>query len=103
MEGKKIKHEGKLIDAYYFCVGGAVGHHASIARPVGYRCPATLVPEAIERLLRYYMASRSPEENLRAWLARHTSDELRARLAGEDVAAVERDLPSAPIPHGVAD
>jgi sulfite reductase (ferredoxin) len=103
MEGKKIKHEGKLIDAYYFCVGGAVGQHASIARPVGYRCPATLVPEAIERLLRYYMASRSPEENLRAWLAHHTSDELRARLAGEDVAAVERDLPSAPVPHGVAD
>ncbi|MCL2661465.1 MAG: nitrite/sulfite reductase, partial [Acidobacteriaceae bacterium] len=28
MEGKKIKHEGKLADAYYFCLGGAVGQHA---------------------------------------------------------------------------
>jgi len=25
--------DGKLADAYYFCLGGAVGQHASIARP----------------------------------------------------------------------
>ena len=58
LEGKKIKHEGKLTDAYYFCLGGAVGEHAGIARPVGYRCPAPLVPEAIERLLRNYLWAR---------------------------------------------
>ncbi|MGA2888034.1 MAG: nitrite/sulfite reductase [Terracidiphilus sp.] len=103
IEGKKIKHEGKLTDAYYFCLGGAVGQHASIARPVGYRCPAPLVPEAIERLLRHYLASRSPAENLRAWFLRHTNDELRAQLAGEVAAAVERDLPAGPVPHGVAE
>jgi sulfite reductase (ferredoxin) len=103
IEGKKIKHEGKLTDAYYFCLGGAVGQHASIARPVGYRCPAPLVPEAIERLLRHYLASRSPEENLRAWFARHSNDELRTRLAGETVSAVERDLPTGRVPHDVAD
>ena len=78
IEGKKIKHEGKLVDAYYFCLGGSVGQHAGIARPVGYRTPATLVPEAIERLLRKYLVTREPDENLRAWFARHTNDELRA-------------------------
>jgi sulfite reductase (ferredoxin) len=103
IEGKKIKHEGKLIDAYYFCLGGAVGQHASIARPVGYRCPATLVPEAIERLLRKYLATRQREENLRAWFARHSNDELRANLAGEALPPVERDLPTGSVPHGVAD
>jgi sulfite reductase (ferredoxin) len=103
IEGKKIKHEGKLIDAYYFCLGGAVGQHAAIARPVGYRCPATLVPESIERLLRHYLADRQPDENLRAWFGRHSSDELRADLAGEALAPVERDLPTAPVPHGVAE
>jgi sulfite reductase (ferredoxin) len=103
IEGKKIKHEGKLIDAYYFCLGGAVGQHASIARPVGFRCPATLVPEAIERLLRHYLASRQPDENLRAWFAQHSNDELRADLAGEVLAPVERDLPTGHVPHGVAD
>jgi sulfite reductase (ferredoxin) len=103
IEGKKIKHEGKLIDAYYFCLGGAVGQHAAVARTVGYRCPATLVPEAIERLLRQYLADRVPNENLRAWFSRHSDDELRAHLAGESLAAVERDLPTGPVPHGVAD
>jgi len=103
IEGKKIKHGGKLIDAYYFCVGGAVGKHAAIARPVGYRCPAPLVPEAIERLLRQYLADRFEDENLRAWFGRYPNDELRAHLAGEFLAPVERDLPSGRVPHGVAD
>jgi sulfite reductase (ferredoxin) len=103
IEGKKIKHQGELIDAYYFCLGGAVGQHAAVARPVGYRCPAPLVPDAIERLLREYLSDRILNENLRAWFSRHTNDELRAHLAGEILAAVERDLPTGPVPHGVAD
>jgi sulfite reductase (ferredoxin) len=103
IEGKKIKHEGHLIDAYYFCVGGAVGLHAAIARPVGYRCPAPLVPDAIERLLRHYLADRAPEENLRAWFGRYPNDELRAHLAGEPLEPVERDIAAGRVPHGVAD
>jgi sulfite reductase (ferredoxin) len=103
IEGKKIKHEGKLTDAFYFCLGGAVGQHAAISRPVGYRCPAPLIPDAIERLLRQYLADRQPEENLRAWFGRHSNEELRAHLAGEVQAAVERDVPAGRVPHGVAD
>jgi sulfite reductase (ferredoxin) len=103
IEGKKIKHEGKLTDAFYFCLGGAVGQHAAIARPVGYRCPAPLIPDAIERLLRQYLADRQPAENLRAWFSRHTNDELRAHLAGEVLEPVERDLPAGRMPQGVTD
>ena len=103
LEGKKIKHEGKLTDAFYFCLGGAVGDQAGVARPVGYRCAAPLVPEAIERLLRNYLAGRGPAENLRAWFARHSNDELRAQLAGEILTEVERDVPSGRVPHGVAE
>ncbi len=99
LEGKKIKHEGKLTDAFYFCVGGAVGLHASIARPVGFRCPAPLVPEAIERLLRHYLANRLPGENLRAWFGRCSNDELRAHLAGEVLEPVERDVPAGRVPY----
>ncbi len=101
LEGKKIKHEGQLTDAYYFCLGGAVGEYAGVARPVGYRCAAPLVPEAIERLLRNYLAGRQYDESLRSWFARHTNDELRAQLSGEVLAPVERDLPTACVPHGV--
>lgn len=94
IEGKKIKVQGHLVDAYYFCVGGALGLHQATARPVGYRCPATEVPEAIERLLRRYLAEREVGENLRQFFARHTDTELRELLAGEFVDAVARDLPA---------
>jgi sulfite reductase (ferredoxin) len=103
LEGKKIKHDGKMVDAYYFCVGGAVGKYAAVARPVGYRVPATEVPEALERLLRTYLAEREPYDNLRTYFGRHTEEELRNRLSGEYVEAVERDLPTAAVPHGVAE
>jgi len=103
LEGKKIKYDGKLTDAYYFCLGGAVGEHAGVARPVGYRCPAPLVPEAIERLLRNYLGGRKSQESLRGWFARHSNNELRAQLAGEILEPVERDLPTGRVPHAVAE
>ena len=101
IEGKKTKLNGKMVDAYYFCVGGSVGQIASIARPVGYRCAATDVPDAIERLLETFNTERDASESLRAFLARRTGEELRAILAGEFVGAVARDLPVGAVPHGV--
>jgi sulfite reductase (ferredoxin) len=94
LEGKKIKHEGQMVDAFYFCLGGALGQHAGFARAVGYRVPATEVPVAMERLLTTYLKQRSPEENLRQYFARFNDEELRGQLAGAVVAAVERDKPS---------
>ncbi len=93
IDGKKLKVKGQLVDAYYFCLGGALGLHQGTARPVGYRCPATEVPESIERLLRQYLAERRANENLRQYFARHTDTELRGFLAGGLVEAVTRDLP----------
>ena len=94
IEGKKIKVDGGLADAYYFCVGGALGLHQSTARPVGYRCLATEVPDALERLLDRYLSDRNPGENLRRFFSRHSDSELREFLAGENVPAVVRDMPS---------
>jgi sulfite reductase (ferredoxin) len=93
IEGKKIKVHDGMVDAYYFCVGGALGLHQGTARPVGYRCSATEVPDALERLLGQYLAEREPGENLRRFFARHSDTELREFLAGEVVTAVARDLP----------
>ena len=101
IEGKKIKQNGKMVDAYYFCVGGSVGQFASIARPVGYRCTADTVPDAIERLLEGFNTRREGKENLRQFFGRHTSEELRALLAGTFIGAVERDVVLGPVPHGV--
>jgi sulfite reductase (ferredoxin) len=101
LEGKKIKQNGQFIDAYYFCVGGALGLHQAIARPVGYRCPASEVPDAIERLLNRYLVAREPDENLRQFFARHSSEEIRSYLGGGDFVSVERDPAAGRIPHGV--
>lgn len=101
LEGKKIKQNGSLVDAYYFCAGGSVGAWARTARPLGYRVAATEVPEALERLLRSYLATRETSENLRVWFSRHNDTELREFLAGSQFTPVERDLPSRLVPHGV--
>jgi sulfite reductase (ferredoxin) len=101
IEGKKMKVNGQMMDAYYFCLGGAVGLHQSFARPVGYRCLATEVPEAIERLLRRYLAHGDAGENLRHFFARHSDAELRDYLAGQTVDAVARDLPEGRVPSSV--
>ncbi len=82
LEGKKIKADGKLVDAYLFTVGGALGEHASLTRSLAYRCLATEVPDAVERLLRGYLEQRQGEENLRAFFARTSDDALKGLLAG---------------------
>jgi sulfite reductase (ferredoxin) len=101
IEGKKIREDGRMTDAYYFCVGGSVGEFASIARPVGYRCLANEVPAAIERLLLSYVARRNAGENLRQFFARHSDAEIRALLAGAPIAAAPRDSSPGSVPHGV--
>jgi sulfite reductase (ferredoxin) len=101
LEGKKVKVNGAMQDAYYFCLGGAVGQHAGFGRPVGYRCPATEVPDAIERLLRMYLLTRYSGENLREFFARHGDSDLRTFLAGGQVAEVARDPSPGRVPHGV--
>ena len=101
IEGKKIKVGDRMLEAYYFCLGGALGLHQSVARPIGYRCLASDVPDAIERLLRHYLAERRPGENLRQFFARHDDNELREFLAGELIAAVARDPSPGRVPHGI--
>jgi sulfite reductase (ferredoxin) len=101
IEGKKLKAGGKLVDAYYFCLGGAVGDYQGFARPIGYRCAATEVPDAIERLLRAYLDERFQGENLRQFFARHSNEQLRTFLAGTEVVAVARDPSPGRVPHGV--
>ena len=90
-----------MVDAYYFCVGGSVGEIATIARPVGYRCRAEEVPDAISRLLSKFKERPTAGENIQKFLARHGNEELRAILAGATVAAAERDIPEGRVPHGV--
>jgi sulfite reductase (ferredoxin) len=94
LEGKKIKQDGKLADAWSFALGGALGVHAGVARLVNYRCLSEDVPDALERLLRNYLGTRAEEQNLRAWFAGNPTTscvESRGLHAGGSLSAC-RDL-----------
>jgi sulfite reductase (ferredoxin) len=91
LEGKKMKKDGQMVDAFYFCVGGSVGKYAGIARQIGYRAAAEDCPDAIARLLRGYLDLRQPGEDLRSYFSRTDNPTLLAHLAGEVVEPVERD------------
>jgi sulfite reductase (ferredoxin) len=93
LEGKKIKQNGQMVDAFFFCVGGSVGKYARPARQLGYRAAATDVPAAIERLLNGYLEARTPGEDLRHYFDRTDDATLRAQLAGAVIEPVERDAP----------
>jgi len=95
LEGKKVKKDGKLVDAFYFCVGGSVGKYAGIARQIGYRAAAEDCPEAITRLLTGYLAARTPGEDLRAYFSRTDNTILLTHLNGAPTTPVERDAPPA--------
>lgn len=82
LEGKKVKQDGKMIDAYSFFLGGTVGQNAALARSVGYRTAAEEVPAALERLLHGYLKERHSNENLHHWFARHDDETLRGILSG---------------------
>jgi sulfite reductase (ferredoxin) len=101
LEGKKIKKDGKMVDAFYFCVGGAVGEHASIARQIGFRTAAEDCPDAIERLLRGYLKQRGEGENLRAYFRRTSDEDLRATLNDGATEAVARDPAPGRVPSNV--
>ena len=102
LEGKKVKKDGKMVDAFYFCVGGAIGKYAGVARQIGYRAAAEDCPEAIERLLRGYLALREPGEDLRAYFHRTSDDTLREHLAGAIVSPVARDPAPGRVPSNIS-
>ena len=99
LEGKKIKKDGVSVDAFFFCVGGAVGRHARAGRSIGLRVAADEVPDAIERMLRAYLATRETGEDLRTYFGRTTDEVLRAQFSGVTPEQLpppaERDAPPA--------
>ncbi|MGH9396501.1 MAG: nitrite/sulfite reductase [Terriglobia bacterium] len=101
LEGKRIKVDGKMVEAYYFGLGGAVGKHQVLSRQVGYRCAASEVPAAIERLLYTYLGEREEGENFRAFSARMTDEDLRAALAGTPLPSLGVGASAAPAYAGV--
>lgn len=83
LQGVKLKTDEGTVDGYEFFLGGGVAGQAEIARRVPFRAPAPQVADAVERLLRAYLAEREEAELFQDYVRRFSPQELRAILAGE--------------------
>ena len=82
IEGKKIKVDGKLVDAYYFCVGAPWAGTRALRVPsvIAARQPRFRTPSSA--CCARIWTERFQGENLRQFFARHSDEELRTFLAG---------------------
>ncbi|HEY8347695.1 MAG TPA: nitrite/sulfite reductase [Symbiobacteriaceae bacterium] len=99
LQGVRIKQGEETVDGYEFFLGGGVAGRADIARRIPFRVPATEVADAVERVLRAYLAERQEGEVFQDYVRRHTAEELKAILAGERLPQPSGDRTEA----GVAD
>lgn len=87
LQGVTLRVGGEMVDGFDFFLGGGLGAAASFGRRVRYRAPALQVPDAVERLLRAFQASRQPEERFQRWANRLSDEQLESYLRNvEEVA-----------------
>ncbi len=80
LQGMKMKVDGRQEDFYDVLLGGGLGRNAAFVRRLASRFPATQVPEAIERVLRAYVAERDEGESFRDFCRRHDDAALVGML-----------------------
>ena len=68
------------MDGFDLFVGGGLGTAPDFAHRVGVRLPATRVADAIDTLLRAYLATREEGDVFRSWTARVGDAQLRGLL-----------------------
>jgi sulfite reductase (ferredoxin) len=83
LQGVQVEENGQHVDGFDLFVGGALGAHAGIARRLGFRAASTRMPDALENLLRGYLATRDEGEAFGAWTTRVGDDHLRGMLRAQ--------------------
>ena len=73
---------GEPLEAFDVILGGGMGVHAAIGRPVVRRVPSRLVEECVARLVEGYLAQRLPGERFASFCTRTPADELVAIARG---------------------
>ena len=107
IEGKKIKLDGRLVDAYYFCVGGAVGRHQAHGPPGRLPLPAAEVPDGDRAPAARVPRPAAPGRDLPRVLPRATPTTScappgrRARRPGDETDPRRLARPRAPWTRGL--
>jgi ferredoxin-nitrite reductase len=76
----------RIVEAVDIGMGGSLGADAAFIDWIEGARPVDDVPDALLRVVRRYQDERNPDEPFYAWARRTPNDELRAVLAGLDVA-----------------
>jgi ferredoxin-nitrite reductase len=78
--GAKVASGGNAeVEGYHVFVGGGFGERRGLGREILRDVPAAELPQALERLLRAYLAQRSAQdESFQAFAKRHSPEALRA-------------------------
>ena len=84
--GEVAHREQYLSEAVDIGVGGSLGPDAAFIDWVAGRLPVDEVPAALTRVLERYEGERRPDEPFYAWARRTDNDDLRAIMAGAEVA-----------------
>lgn len=83
LQGVLVSHAGEQVEGFDFFVGGGLGANRGIARRVGFRAPATQVPDALERLFHAFLADHETNETFRSWTVRLGDDAVRNVLMND--------------------
>ncbi|MGC8834054.1 MAG: nitrite/sulfite reductase [Armatimonadota bacterium] len=78
LQGRLTAIGGARVEAYDIWLGAQFGSNPRFARPTARRVPADQVKHCLERLLRFYTASKAPGESFAEFAWRHTPEELSA-------------------------
>ena len=81
LQGVQVEKDGQRVDGFDVFVGGGLGDAPGFARRLGFRAAATWMPQALENVLRGYLASREEGETFRAWATRVGDEHISAILA----------------------
>ena len=82
--GASVAAGDDAFEGYHLFAGGGFADRRALGREVLRGLPATQAPQAVERLLRAYLARRaSPQEPFHEFARRHSAEALRAIAQGE--------------------
>jgi ferredoxin-nitrite reductase len=81
-----VSDEGDTVEGYHMFVGGSFGPGAAVGQELFHDLKAIDTPQAVERLLRAYLAHREADETFLAFSRRNTVDALKAMCAQEAAA-----------------
>jgi len=78
-----VGDDGDTVEGYHVFVGGGFGPHAGIGKEIFHDVKAEDAPRSVERIVRAYLAHRSPQETFLDFSRRHEVEALKAMCAEE--------------------